>query len=70
MARRQAVLMRTVRRSQSPKDKKYNHRKKGGIFLEIGILYFFTALLIGIIFFECTKTGQKIADYIIKKIMK
>lgn len=38
--------------------------------MEIGILYFFIALLIGVIFSECTKTGQKITDYIIKKIMK
>ena len=38
--------------------------------MEIGILYFFIALLICIIFFECTKTGQKIADYFVKKIMK
>ena len=38
--------------------------------MEIGILYFFVALVVGIIFFECTKTGQKITDYIIKKIMK
>ena len=45
-------------------------QKKEVFFLEIGILYFFAALLIGIIFFECTKTGQKIADYFIKKIMK
>lgn len=38
--------------------------------MEIGILYFFAVLLVGIIFFECTKAGQKIADYFIKKIMK
>ena len=38
--------------------------------MEIGILYFFTALVVGITFFECTKTGHKITDYIIKKIMK
>ena len=38
--------------------------------MEIGILYFFVVLLVGIIFFECTKPGQKIADYFIKKIMK
>lgn len=38
--------------------------------MEIGILYFFIALVVGIIFFECTKTGQKIIEYFIKKIMK
>ena len=38
--------------------------------MEIGLLYFFVALLIGIIFFECTKTGKKAIDYIIKKIIK
>lgn len=38
--------------------------------MELGILYFFIALLIGIIFFECTKAGQKAINYIIKKIMK
>ena len=38
--------------------------------MEIGILYLLFAFLVGIIFFECTKTGQKIADYFIKKIMK
>ena len=53
-----------------PERQKITSPQKGGIFLEIGLLYFFVALLIGIIFFECTKTGQKITDYIIKKIMK
>ena len=38
--------------------------------MEIGILYFFAVLVVGITFFECTNTGQKITDYIIKKIMK
>ena len=38
--------------------------------MEIGILYFFAALLICVIFFECTKIGQKAINYIIKKIMK
>lgn len=38
--------------------------------MEIGILYLLFAFLVGIVFFECTKTGQKITDYIIKKIIK
>ena len=38
--------------------------------MEIGILYLLFAFLVGIIFFECTKTGQKALDYFIKKIMK
>ena len=38
--------------------------------MEIGLLYFFIALLIGIIFFECTKTGKKILNYLVSKMMK
>ena len=72
MARRQAVLMRSVRRSQAPKDKKHNHRDykiKEVFIMEIGILFLF--LLIGIFsLFENTKAADKITDYIIKKIMK
>lgn len=38
--------------------------------MEIGLLYFFIALLIGIIFFECTKTGEKLIEYLYNKFMK
>lgn len=38
--------------------------------MEIGILFLLLAICTSILFFECTKTGQKIADYFIKKIMK
>lgn len=38
--------------------------------MEIGILFILSFVCISILFFECTKTGQKIADYFIEKIMK
>ena len=38
--------------------------------MEIGILFILSFVCISILFFECTKTGQKAINYIIKKIMK
>lgn len=38
--------------------------------MEIGILFILFLICTSILFFECTKTGQKAIDYIIKKIMK
>ena len=38
--------------------------------MEIGILLIFSLIGISILFFEYTKPGQKLINYIIKKIMK
>ena len=38
--------------------------------MEIGMAIFFTALVIGILFFECTKIGRKITDYAVQKIIE
>ena len=38
--------------------------------MEIGILFILSFICTSILFFECTKAGQKIADFFIKKIMK
>ena len=38
--------------------------------MEIGILFILSFICTSILFFECTKTGQKAINYIIKKIMK
>lgn len=38
--------------------------------MEIGMAIFFTALVIGILFFECTEIGRKITNYAVKKIVE
>ena len=38
--------------------------------MEIGMAIFFIALAIGIWFFEGTKIGRKITDYVVQKIVE